>query len=376
MSSKPTNLSVHSPGERPLACIFLPSLAAGGAERVLIAIAGELANRGYRCDLVTADDPGIWSSRVPGNVRHVTLGHRRPLHAVPGLFRYLRQERPRVVLSSIFNANIAAIIASRMAGIPCVVREANRSLDDTRGRTWLGTMSNRWAMRLLYPRAGAVIALTKGLARHLLEMVSIPSHRVTIIPNPVLAGASGTLKAPRQGDDLLVLACGRLEPQKDHATLLRAFAIASSERPARLAVIGTGSLRRSLGALAEELGIASRVEFPGYVDDVAAWMNRASVFVLSSQWEGFPNVLLEALANSCVVVSTDSSDAVHEVLANGVHGDIVPKRQPEALANAIRKGLDAPRPGEDRAAHLARYRLDAIASRYLDVLLATAERKR
>lgn len=362
-------------GQGLLLSFFIPALSAGGAERVALALAEHFAGLGIRCDLVTAARDGAWASHIPSGVRHISLGHRKPLHAVPRLIGYLRRERPAVLLSSVFPANIAALLACTFSRTPCVVREANRSADDTRAETGLQTWLNRTALRVLYPRADAIIALSAGLASHLREFALIMPVKITVIPNPAPAPAPVTgVSVPRADSVPLVLACGRLEPQKDFSTLLEAFARIRARRTARLAILGTGSLEGQLRGQARALGVDASVDFTGHVDDVHAWMRRASVFVLSSRWEGFPNVLLEAMSQRCPVVATDCSDAVSEVLADGRLGTIVPVGDADTLATALLAVIEGQHRFDDPSEHLAHYAIDRIAQRYLDVLAVAASR--
>ena len=155
--------------------------------------------------------------------------------------------------------------------------------------------------------------------------------------------------------------------------LLDAFARVSRTRDAQLVILGNGPLQTELEARAVHLGIASRVRFEGYAADVGAWMRQATVFALPSQWEGFPNVLLEALAAGCPVVSTDCSDAVSEVLDGGRLGYIVPVGDTTAMADALGAVLDGHMCFEDAASHLARYDPSSIAARYLDILDRAAQ---
>lgn len=351
--------------ERPIA-LFLPSLGAGGAERVFLLLAEFFAKTGRRCDIVVSAGGGVWEERVPSGVRVVSLGGLKPLFSVVRLAHYLRRERPAVLMSSVFPANIAALVASSITRTPCVLREANRTADDIRTAHPIGTISNRIAMRLLYPRAQAIIALTPGLAAHLSGLAHVPLRRIFVIPNPVIRSARP--KSPPETREPLILGCGRLVPQKDFALLLEAFALLAPKRDARLVILGEGPLDHELRAQSEALGIADRVEFAGHCSDAGAWMTRARVFALSSRWEGFPNVLLEALSAGCHMVATDCSDAVGEVLGDGRYGTIVPIGNVEAMAIGLSGALADAIPREIPAEHLDRYELESIAMRYLEVL--------
>jgi glycosyltransferase involved in cell wall biosynthesis len=350
-------------------------LAAGGAERVVLAVAGEIAGRGYRCDIVTAQSGGIWEEAVPQGVRHISLQEKKPLHAVLPLVRYLHRERPTALLSSVFAANIAALLACMAARVPvrCVVREAYRAAEEVSAGSIATTLANKLALRLLYRRADAVVALSDALAMHISLTAHVPRGRIHVICNPLLPGAMR--RRSKQSNPTasipLVLACGRLEPQKDFATLLRAFAIVHARVPARLVILGQGSQKVLLSTLADQLGIADAVEFAGHASDPHAWMEQARVFVSTSRCEGFPNVLMEALDSGCAVVSTESSDTVAEILDGGRLGTIVDVGDIAAVAKGILNIIDGRTTYPPAHDHLRQYDLSAIASKYFHVMTAT-----
>jgi glycosyltransferase involved in cell wall biosynthesis len=166
-----------------------------------------------------------------------------------------------------------------------------------------------------------------------------------------------------------VLGVGRLVPQKDFATLVRAFARVRARRSARLLVLGEGPGRCELERLAGELGVACEVRFAGRVESAPAYMARAAVFALSSAWEGFGRVLVEALAVGCPVVSTDCPSGPREILEDGAFGPLVPVGNAEALAEAIEAVLDRP---PERSALVKRaeaFSIERGVERYLEVLL-------
>lgn len=336
-------------------------------------LAAHCLRRGLPCDVVVATGGGAWTGRVPAGARLVELGQSKPWRSVGALRRYLINEQPRAALASISTANFALLVARLSAGgdTRVVVREANRTGDDLAHRSRLTTIINRLAVRWLYPTAAAVVTLSAGLREHLVVDFGVPRERIHVIPNPLPDGPVGDgRRAPRHthGEPPLLVACGRLEPQKDHRTLLAAFARAAAREPLRLAILGDGPLRADLQAEAKRLGIADRVEFAGYVSDPSEWMRRADLVVLSSRWEGFPNVLLEALAQGCRVVSTDASDAIGELLGDGRFGRLCPVGDEAALAEAILASLRSPAPGAALREHLRQYAFEPIADRYLALL--------
>ncbi len=161
---------------------------------------------------------------------------------------------------------------------------------------------------------------------------------------------------------------GTLKPQKDHATLLRAFALLPEELDASLAVLGDGPLRGELSDLAQALGIHDRVRFLGFVPDPIPWFRTADVFVLSSRWEGFANVIVEALSFGVSVVSTDCPSGPFEILEDGRFGELVPVADPTRLALAIAATLTTERPKEPLIKRSRDFAVDAIAARYLQTM--------
>lgn len=357
--------------------MFLPSLDGGGAERVVLTLAETLANRGFAVDLLVAQRTGAYAQSVPASVRVIDFGSRSVMRAVPALMAYLRRNRPSALLSTLAHANIAAIIATRLSrtATRVVVREANDVALYRLGSVSLRRRVLPYFMRALYGRADAVVSVSDGVAEGLAELLDMRRQDIRVIPNPVdtrrvVELARTPAEHPWLAEDVpVVLAIGRLTEQKDYPTLLRAFAQASTQRSARLIVLGEGEEREALEQLAKSLGISDRVCLPGFVANPFSYMARARIFVLASRWEGLPNTLLEALACGCPVVATDCPSGPAEILDGGEYGRLVPAGEPAALAAAILDALDE---APERAVLMRRaseYDLPRIADRYLAVLL-------
>jgi glycosyltransferase involved in cell wall biosynthesis len=161
-----------------------------------------------------------------------------------------------------------------------------------------------------------------------------------------------------------------LNPQKDFGTLIRAFAKVVRTREARLLILGEGAQRDELEALVKELNLQQQISLPGFANDVYAYMSRASLFVLSSKWEGLPGVLIEAMCCGAPVVSTDCPSGPREILQDGKYGDLVPMDDADALADAIATNLDAGSTGPPRESW-RRFEPETVVDQYLEVLLGT-----
>jgi glycosyltransferase involved in cell wall biosynthesis len=220
-----------------------------------------------------------------------------------------------------------------------------------------------------------VIAVSRGVADDIVGLTQMPRERITTIYNPiVIPDLRAKERAPVPHPWLMtrevpvVLGVGKLKIQKDFPTLIRAFARLRAERPAKLVILGDGPQRGNLEGLVHELGLDADVALPGYVENPYAWMARASVFVLSSAWEGLPGVLIEAMACGCPVVSTDCASGPSEILGKGVYGPLTPVRDDRALAQSIASVLDYPPDPERLRARASEFSLEPAIDAYLDVL--------
>ncbi|WP_018972778.1 glycosyltransferase [Rudaea cellulosilytica] len=349
--------------------IFLPSLDGGGAERVMLALADRFVSRGLRCDLVIAIDKGQLLDCVPPGVRLIKLHKHKTLRAVFALARYLRCERPDALLATVFTANICALLAAMLAltDTRVVTCEASLTEFDMQSSKRWQTTANRLAAGLLYRRADEVIAISNGVRQSLLKNRLVAPSRVHVVHNPLpfFVSPSERIRAKIKP---LVLACGRLEPQKDHATLLRAFANARKHLDARLVVLGEGSLLQALQFQTKELDIEDDVTFIGFIPDPQRYMLEASAFVHTARYEGFGIVLLEALACGCPIIATDCPGGVREVLADGKYGTLVPVGDDQALAAAIEQILTGKVQFPDAGDYLRQFDIDRVAEKYLSVL--------
>ncbi len=357
--------------------ILLPSFAGGGVERVMIHLSGHFAVQGLGVHLVAGKAEGPLLKEVSEEVDVIDLGARRTLGALPRLISYLRLRRPKALLSSMEHINLIALWARRISGVSTrlVLGIPNVQSRNVRGSATRRERLVPWLARLFYPWADAIVAVSRGAGDDLARSARIDRRRIRVIYNPAVT--PGLLELARQpaphpwftdGGPAVVLGAGRLTAQKDFATLLRAFALARARQPLRLIVLGEGELRRPLETLADELGVAPEVRFPGFVENPYAFMSRSAVFVLSSAWEGFGVVLVEAMACGTPVVSTDCPAGPAEILEGGKFGRLVPVADAEALAEAILATLAAPLPGEVLRRRADDFSLEKIGGEYLEIL--------
>lgn len=356
--------------------LFLPSLRGGGAERVMLNLARGFAERGYEVDLVLAKAEGPYLSQVPDNIRVIDLKSPRVLYSLPGLIRYLRQERPHALLSALDHANVIALWAKKLSRVPTRVVV---SVHSTISKASANPRSLREKLtplfiRIFYTWADAVVAVSRGVADDLIKLTKLPQEKVHIIYNPVVtselfAKAEEPLDHPwfGPGEPPVILSVGRLTPAKDYSTLIRAFDLVRKEMPVRLMILGEGEERPKLEALIRELKLEKDVALPGFVDNPYKYMKHATVFVLSSQWEGLPTVLIEALALGVPVVSTDCPSGPREILNNGEYGRLVALGNEKELAQNIKATIREEKK-EIVTNSYKLFQLDTVLHQYEEVL--------
>jgi glycosyltransferase involved in cell wall biosynthesis len=354
--------------------LYVTSMRGGGAERVMMQIATWMADRGARVDLVLLQKEGPYLSRVPETVRIVDLAARRAMTGVPGLISYLRRERPAVLMSTLTINNVMAAWAGRASGgsSRIVLRETTALSEVVRRRH---SRLERYAghlARLSYPLADAIVGVSVGVSRDIASMVPAVAERTRTIYNPAvsedLLDRSARYQRRKCGSIPTFLACGRLVPGKGFETLLRAFARIRRHVTARLTILGEGEQRGALESLSRELRVNGDVDLPGWVQDPFGYMLEADVFVLPSMWEGLPNVLIEALAAGCPVVSTDCPHGPAEILMGGSYGTLVPVGDVAALAAGIMAELETQRPAEHQRSRAADFSVQRVMPHYVAVL--------
>lgn len=332
--------------------IFVPTLHGGGAERVMVTLANGFAEMGHRVDLVLTKAEGPYLGEVSDQVRIVDLKRSRVLTSLLPLARYLRRDRPDAMLSALRHANVVAILARILARgrMRLVISERNSLTVHDEGRFLQA------AMRIAYPFSDHVIAVSKGIASQLVLQFGLKEEHVSAIPNPVDMAVISELahERPRHpwlapGSPPLILAVGRLSPQKDFHTLLEAFASLRRRLDLRLIILGEGELREDLELKISELDVKGSVQLVGFQPNPYGWMAACQAYVMSSRYEGFPNSLVQAMACGAPVVSTDCPTGPAEILQGGKWGRLVPIGDANALADSLAAALIDSRPPDVRA---------------------------
>jgi glycosyltransferase involved in cell wall biosynthesis len=352
----------------PLRVLFIvPDLGTGGAERHVVTLAPALDPARFSVAVVCIGDEGalfatLTRQGVPARALH---SRRRWLHALLSLIRLMWRDRPDVVITRGYNADTLGRIAAALTRVPRTVVWMHNASDITpRG------VIRRVVYRLLDAVTSAYYGVADAQRGYLVDELRYPAPKVEVVENGVdpsrfrpaapgeRARVASELGMPHAAPTVGILAV--LRPEKDHVTALHAMRMVLDEIPdARLVLIGDGPLRRPLGELAAELGIADNVVFAGARSDVDRMLALVDVVLLSSYTECFPLAVLEAMACGVPVVGTEVG-GVPDMIDDGRTGQLVPAREPRAMADALIKVLRNP----ERAVEMGRAARQRVEDRF------------
>jgi glycosyltransferase involved in cell wall biosynthesis len=359
--------------QTPSVLLVIDSLRGGGAERQISQMANYWGGKGWNVTLASwssRDVPDFYEVDPSVTREHLSIWssagrrYRPPVAAglsILRLCRLIRRRTPDVVLSFSEASNVLAVAACKLTRARCIV--ANRQCPEfvmSAKRHW------RIPVAIAYRNAGSVVVQTKAAAEWMKKKFGVRCH---VIPNALRDLAPTTV--PRKKT---ILCIGRLDQHKGHDILIRAFRkVRDSHEDWRLVIVGNGSMRQSLEALCCELAVRAFVDFAGVSSNVEAWMESAGIFVLPSRFEGFPNVLIEAMAMGAPVISADCPHGPSEIITDNEDGRLVPAGDVEQLASAIVDLIESPARRDElgRRAQLvrSRYHLDAVMALWEDLVL-------
>ena len=355
--------------------LFFATSGHSGVDRLVRNLAPAMAARGYAVDLLRVRRHGPSLGDLPDGVREVDLGGSHAGTALPGLVRYLRRERPAVLMSGKDRINRTAYLARALARVPLtqIFRFGTTASVALPGRPLKERLMQRWSFRQLYSRVDRVLVPSGGVRRDLVDCFGVPENKVYAVPTPVVSADLFSDPRPRPdhpwfqpGEPPVIVGVGELSARKDFQTLLRAFALVRRYRECRLVLVGKGRQQEALESLAAELGVAADVSLAGFQSDPYAFIAHSNVLALTSRWEGLGFVLIEAMALGTPVVSTDCPSGPRETLGDGAYGPLVPVGDWERLAEALEQTLHNPLPPEVLQEAVRPFEIETATSRYLE----------
>ena len=330
--------------------LLLPDLRGGGAERMRIVLAHEFSKAGYDVEIVVMQAQGEFLKTARDSFRVIDLEAARMRTLPRALFRYFQQSRPDVLIAAMWPLTVIAPLVARLSGVRCKVLISEHGILSAEYRDW-GVLHNvmlKVSTAIGYRLAAHRIGVSKGLVEDMAQLSWMRPEAFNVIHNPIPASArcdeaelSAVDKLWSSQPGSRILTVGTMKEVKNHALLLRAFARVRNPNK-KLMFVGTGSEFENLQALAESLKVIDQVIFAGFHSKTGPFYETADLFVLSSDSEGFGNVLVEALAAGTPVVSTDCPSGPAEILGNGRYGRLTPVGDEEALAEAMELALNEP----------------------------------
>jgi glycosyltransferase involved in cell wall biosynthesis len=344
----------------------------------MINLINRCADVGLVVDLLIANRSSPHLGAIDRRVNLVEIGEPFFRSCVPKVAAYLKSARPDWVISNREKSHRYLVLARKLAKSQTrlAFRIGNSLSETLNKRNWLKRVLRHALIRWSYAQADLIIVNSKGLKDDVLNYAGVESWRIRILNNPtfnadVLQQAQADVNHPWLIDETVqvILGVGRLTRQKDFPTLLRAFSQVARQKPVRLIILGEGNDRNALQSLVAELGLGDRVDMPGFVANPFAYMARADLFVLSSAWEGSPNVLIQALSVGCPVVATDCPEGPGEILRGGSVAPLVGVGDVPGLAAAISQVLDSPPDRQALQQAVAPFAVDMAVTAYIDALL-------
>jgi len=371
-------MNINYLNEKKIA-FLLESLKLGGIGRLTLLLAEELADRGYQVDLVLLKKQGQYLKQVPSNVRIVDLKAKKLLLSSHLIGSYLKRENAAVLISANERVNIMALLAKKLFRVKTkliISVHVNNSEAIARQEASIYKKLVILVARRIYRWADKVVAVSKGVAEDLEKLFLVSRDKIDVIYNPVISKdigkkANEAVDHPWLNQDRLpvILGVGRLIRQKDFSTLVKSFYEIKKEiADAKLIILGEGEERLKLEREINELELNDDVDLPGYVENPYSYMKKSEVFVLSSAWEGFGNVLVEAMAVGTPVVSTECPSGPTEILEGGKYGPLVAVGDAGSLAAAAINILKDPPESSFLIRRAQDFSVDKAVNKYLEIL--------
>ena len=358
--------------------IILPDLGGGGAERLHINLAKYWVSLGYKVDFLLMRKTGSLLNEVPREINVIDLGAARIRQAVIPIARNIRDIKPDIILSAMWPLTSVTVIAWVLSGKKSKLFLSDHvilSLDSVNNIN-VPLFFLKTLIVSTYHFSSGIIAVSNGVKKDLCRLGNLSDKKVKVIYNPIVIGApvNKNIKSNRElwGVDSgkKILSVGSLKYEKDYKTLIKAIALIRDHADIKLIILGDGPCREQLKQLIANLELEINVSLPGFYTNPYPWYRSADLFVLSSKWEGFGNVIVEALGCGLPVVSTDCPGGPAEILDNGYYGDLIKVGDVVALADAIKKSLNRTHNATLLIDRAKKFSVQEISKQYINYFLA------
>jgi glycosyltransferase involved in cell wall biosynthesis len=363
--------------------VFIPSFGDGGVERMMVNIATGVSGLGIAVDFITRSKDSPFLKSLPGNVNLIELTSSNRKIQLSKLKQYLAENTVDALISAKYSDDKLALKAIRQTrtGTKLFLRPgtALSSRMELRGKHWLYRQYEHYKLKKIFNAAHGIIAVSNCVAEQTRKISGVSPDKITVIRNPTLTPAlyqQASEHCPHpwltNKTTKIILGIGGLRVQKNFSVLVAAFSIVRQQNiDARLIILGEGRQRDRLSQQIHKLGLDNDVDLPGFTDNPYSYLAQSDLFVLSSLWEGSPNVLTEALAIGTPVVATDCDCGPREILQDGRYGPLVKINDTEGLAQAMISVLKNPLPAETLKEATREYTIETSAKHYAKALQLT-----
>jgi glycosyltransferase involved in cell wall biosynthesis len=358
---------------------FLQDLSGGGAEKMMVQLANNFYINGYEIDMVLVKRRGPYQKELHEGINVVAFNINRTYKSIFNFLKYLIANRPKAIISTLPHINIIAVIINLLLfkKTKVLVREAS-PLGNYLSVNYPLIRIAALIAPFIYLFADKCVAISVGLKNELQKRMLFSKGKVICIYNPVINDKVEKFKKNEKVNTLpyfkkkvqVIISVGRLEHVKDFQTLIKAFSIIRNEINSKLIIVGEGSLENILKIQVNSLGLNHNVLFVGFVDNLYEYLQSSDLFVLSSKYEGFGNVLVEALFSDLPIVSTDCPYGPSEILENGKYGCLVPVGDYKSMAEECISILNGEKKFTGLRERALEFHVNKIAKDYLNVILS------
>lgn len=351
--------------------IFIPDLRGGGAERVFVNLANEMIKRGISVEFLLLQNRGDLLCELHKDIVVTSFNANKIRHGFFPLMKWLKNNNPDFLIAAMWPLTIISVVATKLSNVDTklMVSDHNTLSKSTSSRSFIGKLGLSLSIKWLYPLADIRHSVSKGVKDDLIRFSGLnKSLSYHVIYNPV---ALNNINTPKNNKKRRIINVGSFKTQKNQILLVEAFYKLINLKSCfnvEMVILGEGPLRESIQNKIRELGVEDRVILPGFSNNVSDYYASSDLFVLSSDYEGFGNVIVEAMSTGLPIVSTDCESGPREILEDGKYGKLVPVGDANALAEAMYQSLNAEHDHEALKRRAKDFSVEKIAQQYLDVM--------
>lgn len=338
---------------KKLVTFFSPNMHGGGAERVISTLITSFSEKGYNIDLLLLKKEGPYLKDIPSNVNVIEFGSKKLIYSIPKLIKYLFLNKPDIIFTSHIHFSTVVAFFSKIPSpqTSVIIRQPTMLYPSQKKMNFLDLLRLK-IFRCSLNFVDKIVLSSNFMRDEFLKFSFSTSHKIFVVHNPVNIN-NVKINCKEEINVLFfdnnlpkIISVGRMTEVKDFSTLIKAFSIVRNKVPCNLIILGDGSLKPNLIELTKKLCIEDYVLMPGFVNNPHKYIAASDIFVSCSLWEGFPNVLVEAMACDVKIVATDCEGGTSEILESGKWGSLVPISNEFELANSIIESLQKPKSTE------------------------------